>query len=362
MTATLQARDLEILRTLYRLEFVTTRELAYYFFSAPRPARRRLKFLSDRGYITPHARRLAPGINYTAWRLHSKGVAALCEACPDENVPPDFDQGLLQRSLYNLHHRTSLTELYLGLLTHGGPEPSHGGAVGASRIVRYMRARADAFTWHPDGATLLTCRVPKPRTLDFEQARIVPDATLVGGSAKVRVFVELDRSTKRLKSIEATFALYARFLRDAYGTQFSDGRLPFLLYVVRSEERRNNLRELAQRALPSGVEHQVLLYEDALAWLGSTLHLATAEVPRYRSPASALRVYERTLALIGELVAAGQVLPVRIQALLPQRLYDAGSELVRAVHATGHPIDPAYVAALKQLHSDILEHQESSRG
>lgn len=360
MSASLQPRDVEILRTLYRLEFVTTRELTSYFFTAPRPARRRLEYLSDRGYITPHARSVAPGINYTAWRLHSKGVVALSETCPDESIPLDFDQGLLRRSLYNLHHRNLLTEFYLSLLTHGGPAPSHDSAVGARQTIRHMRKRADAFTWQPDGATALTCRVPKPRTLDFEQARTVPDATVVGRTANARVFIELDRSTKRLTSIAATFAFYAHFLRHAYAVQFADGRGPFLLYVVRSEERRNNLRALAQRAFPSGYEHQVLLQEEALVWLGSTLQLSTAVVPKSRSSAAATRVYERTLTLIGELTAAGQALPARIQALLPQRLYDAGSELVRTGHAAGHPIDPAYVAALKQLHSEIVEHNGSS--
>jgi len=50
----MQTRDLEILRTLGRLYFVTSAEINGTFFNSEKAGWRRLKMLADRNYIKRH--------------------------------------------------------------------------------------------------------------------------------------------------------------------------------------------------------------------------------------------------------------------------------------------------------------------
>ncbi len=52
----LELRDLEILRALLRVRYLTTRQIVGAFFSCPRVGRRRVHRLSEYDLIRPHAK------------------------------------------------------------------------------------------------------------------------------------------------------------------------------------------------------------------------------------------------------------------------------------------------------------------
>ncbi len=62
--ARLEMRDLEILRALLRVRYLTTRQINGAFFSCPRVGRRRIHRLSDYDLIRPHAKGLPPVLRY----------------------------------------------------------------------------------------------------------------------------------------------------------------------------------------------------------------------------------------------------------------------------------------------------------
>jgi hypothetical protein len=78
---------------------------------------------------------------------------------------------------------------------------------------------------------------------------IVPDATLTCAAKKIRLFVELDRSTKSLPRLAAGIKAYGEYLPSVYGQVYKDGLEPALVFVVRSRQRRENVDALARRQL-----------------------------------------------------------------------------------------------------------------
>jgi len=97
-----------------------------------------------------------------------------------------------------------------------------------------------------------------------EAAQIVPDATICARHLAVRVFLELDRSTRGLSRIAEALERYGAFFRDAHEDVFRDRRTPHLLYVVRSPGRKEGITAQAEKVLEAP---QLDVTEDDLAGL-----------------------------------------------------------------------------------------------
>jgi hypothetical protein len=82
----LELRDVEILRALLRVRYLTTRQIKAAFFSCPRVGRRRVHRLSEYDLIRPHTKGLPEVLRYTAWRLTGRGLEVVAAAFPDGAV------------------------------------------------------------------------------------------------------------------------------------------------------------------------------------------------------------------------------------------------------------------------------------
>jgi hypothetical protein len=171
----LQRRDLEILRTIGRLRYVTTQDIVATFFATAHLGRRRLRHLSGLDLIATHRKGVPVRLPLYAWRLTARGLDAVSEAFPDELFPDGLAEHLADGNLHNLDHRDALSRLYLALLAGGtGPMPDDGDIASVQAVVDGLRARGTQFWWQPDGDVVL----------GFQRlgadAQIVPDATLSG--------------------------------------------------------------------------------------------------------------------------------------------------------------------------------------
>jgi hypothetical protein len=262
----LQRRDLEILRTIGRLRYVATHEIVSTFFATAHQGRKRLRHLSGLDLIATHRKGVPDRLPYYAWRLTARGLEVLADVFPDELFPDGLAERLADGSLHHLDHRGALTRLYLAFLAAGtGPMPDDGDVASVRAVADGLWARAAQFWWQPDGDLVL--RFQKLA----QEAQLVPDATLCGRHRPVRVFLELDRSTRGLARIAENLERYAWFLRHDYTRAFTDGRAPSLLYVVRSTGRKAGITDHATQILGSTTSWAVHEEKPAVAWLETTL-------------------------------------------------------------------------------------------
>ncbi len=286
MNLRLQLRDFEILRTLLRLRFVTTREILSTFFTSASSGRHRLSVLSEVGFIMPHTKGLLDPWGFRAWRLTPEGIEMTAHLFPDDPIPDGLAERLAGMSLFNIQHRCDLNRVYFRLiqpevdpaqLVVGGGQQSAKGApaplaAGSPRrtarpeqattppssekptrpprdargrfeqptpdeereareeAIRAMRARASAFLWMPDGDRVYR--------FDYrgEGHQLVPDAVVLPLAGDSIIFLELDRSTKALKRVRENLERYAVFFRDLV-PRLHPGKRPRLVYVVPSNAR-----------------------------------------------------------------------------------------------------------------------------
>jgi hypothetical protein len=245
---------------------VTTNEIVVTFFATPHLGRRRLRRLSGLDLIATHRKGVPDRLPHYAWRLTSRGLDVVAEAFPDEPFPDGLAERLADASLRNLDHHAAVSRLYLGLIAAGaGPMPDDADLSSVRTVVEGLRARATQVWWQPDGDVVLR----------FErlgqEARVIPDATVCGRHKTVRIFVELDRSTRALGRIAENLERYAWFLRHDHARLFADGRVPSVLYVVRSAGRRAGISEHAERILGNDVCWAVLEEKAAIDWLEGAL-------------------------------------------------------------------------------------------
>ena len=103
----LEARDWEILRTLLRLRYMTTRELAGAFFTSDDLARRRLRKLSGWDLIRSHRKGLVEAVRYP-WRLTSHGIDRVVAEFPGELIPDGLADRLSDGNPINVDHREAI--------------------------------------------------------------------------------------------------------------------------------------------------------------------------------------------------------------------------------------------------------------
>lgn len=253
----LHVRDLEILRALARVRYLTTRQVATFFFACPRVARRRLQRLSERDLIAPHRKGIPSMTPYSAWRLTTRGLGIAARAFPEELLPDRLVERVTHGSLHNLEHRDALARLYLDLVAPVRPDDRQTPA-DMRRWAKDVRARAAAIRWQSDGDVVLRARY-LGNSFD-----VIPDATVTTARRKLRVFVELDRSTKALGRIRTTVERYESLIKIDYARIFSDGFAPVVLFVVPSTARKAHIAKLAQS------EHvRALLPEEVSVWLST---------------------------------------------------------------------------------------------
>jgi hypothetical protein len=262
----LETRDLEILRTLARLYFVTSAELNAAFFTNERPGFRRLSHLAGLDLIRRHTRGLPPRSTYCAWRITGRGIEALGGDFPEELVPEGLETRLAAQSLADLEHREATTRVYLDLI--GGPsgdrvDEASRGAV--QRWIATVRHRASQLEWQADGAVVFEFRD------HGENFRLVPDATATSTTKPIRLFVEVDRSNKGLHRIEENIKRYARLVRRHYAEFYEDDKVPWIVYLAQTRARREGVARLAANHL-GGCEWQVLpVSRVASDWLAARL-------------------------------------------------------------------------------------------
>jgi hypothetical protein len=266
----LEVRDLEILRALLRVRYLTTRQLNRTFFSCPRVGRRRVHRLSDLNLIRPHTKGLPPQLHYTAWRVTSRAVDEIARAFPEEPIPDGLVERVTNGSLHHALHREALADLYLGLVVPSRAALPEKDLRAHRRWAAELRGRAGSITWEPDGDVVLTSSWLGQRT------DVVPDAVVRSMARKRRVFVELDRSTKDLGRIRDCLERYTRVLADCD----LGGDAVSVLFVVRSAARRANIEALATQV--PGLELVVLREPEAIEWLREEALSAIAEPTKPR--------------------------------------------------------------------------------
>ncbi len=261
----LEPRELEILRTLARLHFMTAWEIAEVFFSQECTVKARLRRLASRGLIRRHALGVPASFRYSAWRLSATGIKAVLDEFPDEAIAADLDERLARKGLVHLEHRRSISRVYLDLLRGGAGELLEDSSTcTVAGWIDMLRKRAAQVRWQADGEVVI----------QFEDAsgrvQLVPDATVVSPAKRVRLFIELDRSNKGLSRIEEHLGRYASFLRTEYSRHYRDCLTPWVVFVVKSEGRRQGIARLMERIL--GRAGQCLVGDqDATPWLSSVL-------------------------------------------------------------------------------------------
>jgi hypothetical protein len=278
--AKLELRDLEILRALLRVRYLTSRQINAAFFSCPRVGRRRIQRLSEYDLIRQHAKGMPEVLRYTAWRLTRRGLDAVSHELPDEPVPDGVLDRISTGSLHHERHREALADLYLRLTIPERGEDSEQDLGRHRRWVSELRARASAVTWQPDGDVVLSAS-PLGTRVD-----VVPDAVVRSPAMRRRVFVELDRSTKDLGRIRDCLVRYGTVLRHLdFGADEAS-----VLFVVRSAARKKNIQRLV-----GSVPLVVLREDEAVHWLRESLLAipGAASVPRMETTVetSARRAY-----------------------------------------------------------------------
>ena len=177
-----------------------------------------------------------------------------------------------------------------------------------------------------------------------ERIQVVPDATLSGRHCAVRVFVELDRSTRGLARIQENVERYAWFLRHGYGDVFPDGRAPSLLYVVRSAGRRAGIAERMRSALGGSVPWAVHQEKEAVKWLEATLVDPTQDAAPPRLPAAGTD--ESSDALV----------------LAARTVYRWARSYVEQLRAEGRALPPEGLEALRAMHRQLRARLHAKAG
>ena len=223
MRSRIQPRDLEVLRTLVRLRYVTSRDLIHAFFPAPEIGRRRLRILSASDYIRSHNKGLPPRSPYCAWRITSRGIDLVARELPHEHIPDGLAERVAEGSLYNLEHHEAICRVYFDLVI-GSPVEDCAAQTAA------ICMRANRFAWANDGDVVLSSEYLG------KKYEVVPDATL--RTKGVALFLELDRSSKPLGRIRENLERYARYLSRQPGAT--------VVYVVLSEGRKKSITHLCE--------------------------------------------------------------------------------------------------------------------
>jgi hypothetical protein len=261
-------RDLEILRTLARMHFVTSGLLNGAFFPSESVGFRRLRALAKRDFIRRHTKGAATRTNYCAWRLSPRGIGKVRDEFRHEPMAENLDNRLTDHSLADLEHRELLSRVYLALIA--GERGLRGERDQTWRGVQLwlaaVRERAEQIAWRPTGDVVL-----RYHFLGRDHA-IVPDVTIEAPRASTRIFLDVDHSERAFPRIERTIERYGDFIRGVYNVEFKDSLTPWVVYLARSEGRLTGVARLGRRYLEGVCRWRVARYEEGAGWLAELLY------------------------------------------------------------------------------------------
>jgi hypothetical protein len=268
MSSLLEPRDLEILRTLVRLRYLTTRQLTKAFFSHERLGRRRLQRLSRDGFLCFHTKGIPEYRHNGAWRITQKGLEEVADAFPEEHILENLVDRVRYGSLRDLHERILLAAIYFELTVWHARRVWNASHVMEVRLwARALAKRAAEFSWRPKADVIL-----KYASLG-KRGQVVPDATIASHAACRRFFVMLDPRRRPAKWVTEPYDGLAR-LRGFDGPAdlgFGDGYAPtFVIIAGRHRRMRTLKRELDNHhrcPMPFAVMH----HESAGAWLRNAM-------------------------------------------------------------------------------------------
>jgi hypothetical protein len=268
-----ESRDLEILRTLVRVHFLTSAEINVAFFSSDWACYRRLRKLAALNLIRRHTNGAAPRSNYCAWRVTGRGIETVADAYPGEHIPQRLDERLARQSLANDAYREAVSRVYLDLILGQKTErPATPTSKDVRQWIAEVRGRANEVSWDVDDTLLMTYR-------SGEKPQLAPDA--IATNDRVRVFIELDRSHKSLKRAKVNIESYGDFLRRFYMESYPDMKEPWVVYVCQTSARKASFNGLARKSLTGPPRCAVLLKgEETRRWLASSLFGEESELPK----------------------------------------------------------------------------------
>jgi hypothetical protein len=117
---------------------------------------------------------------------------------------------------------------------------------------------------------------------------LTPDAVITTPKSKKRVFLELDRSTKKIAAkrssphyadtILANLQAYRTLTGYQYDRFFPDKKHPYVLYIVPNDARRQAIQTLARDHLGNELELRVRTLSEGAAWI-QTLFGDSIDVP-----------------------------------------------------------------------------------
>jgi hypothetical protein len=208
-----QARDLEILRALWRYRFLLTSQIARQWWPGKSlyAAQRRLLRMTAAGWVVRFRPRLSKGKHEWIYQLAGRGfeLARTCWGLDGPYIPPDakwrprhvVDYGVVQHDLqvnaWVMAYRELVGERAIDWL---GPDQS--------RID--VPTKYDNRRFRPvglDDATIARSDYRRPRDLRLEHfAPLVPDATVTVYSnptgCEVDLMIELDRTRRPTKNVD----------------------------------------------------------------------------------------------------------------------------------------------------------------
>jgi hypothetical protein len=264
----LEPRDLEILRALLRLRYLSTRQINAAFFVNQRISRRRLQKLSEAGYIRLHRKGLPKTALTGAWRLMNRGLQAVGDAFREEWIPDHLVDRVAEGSLLRLHERDATSQIYLDLVVPDPPLFPEGRKVMQCRLwAKEIRSHAGAITWRPKHDVVLEYE------FRGKHRQLIPDVTITCPARKARVFLVLDRPAKRRAWAGKVFERYNEFIgiRGPVDRGFSDGHTPCFLFVAYSWDRAEAIRAILDNVRLKQMRPYVVLYKQAARWLEGTL-------------------------------------------------------------------------------------------
>jgi hypothetical protein len=259
-----EPRDLEILRTVARLRYVTTPQIERVFFTHARIARRRMQILAEQKLVHLHQRGLPPRTPWGAWRITQRGIGRVLDAFPEEVLPDNLAELVAEGSLLNFEEHAVGAQLYLDVLAPKVSFPFDGSRVMFCRWWSLqVSRRASAVGWARKGAVKL-------RGINFQ---VIPDATLAAPARKTRVFIYFDAPWTRARWVAEQLRRHdvlAPFQHPA-DHLFGDGCAPSFLFITKNAYRVRDVGEALHRVPVERIHVAVLQRDHAMGWLEERL-------------------------------------------------------------------------------------------
>jgi len=237
-------RDYEMLRTIGRLRFCRTVNLASLYPSID-VVRRRLKVMREQGLIESKKLGEKAVVGREGyWRLTRDGLRVFNQMYGKEAKKDEWLLKVRRAKVSNHEHQEALCPLYVDIIC----PPDEG------EWSKRVSERAKSFIWRGD------YEVKLPLSKRGRGKHVVPDAT-IETSDKHTVFVELDRSNKTHKRLREQFGQYVRYYSlNGYPTD-----RVCVVFVFESSQRAKNVAK-ALVTSARGFPYVCLSRADAASW------------------------------------------------------------------------------------------------